>query len=202
MSDNVEIMRNCDYENAAPLLSKWLKFLFLTQIMNVAVSVAGAIGVPSGITGVVSIVLTGCLLYAMFQLSAVNERYRKAFVFGVVQLAASICSRLFSSDGFSLVISICSLCAVYQQYHGHAEVTSNLDEVLSGKWGRLFTWELVVGIITVFGTIAATVVGIGMGSALEALIGIVLLLAVIPGIALEVLYLVYLKRTLALFAEK
>ena len=74
--------------------------------------------------------------------------------------------------------------------------------MLSGKWGRLFTWELVVGIITVFGTIAATVVGIGMGSALEALIGIVLLLAVIPGIALEVLYLVYLKRTLALFAEK
>ena len=195
MEEKMEIMDT----NIVPV--KWLKFLFITEIMSLAVSFASVLGVPGTVTDLVSMGLSGCVVYAMFRLSDVNERYRTAFLFGLGQLGGSLGNLLLSGSLFTLAVSICSLVAAYQQYQGHSEITEELDPKLSGRWHRLYIWELLVSALLTVGTVGAVFAGVGMDSMLETVIGVVLMFAVLPGIALEVLYLMYLKKTMALFRE-
>lgn len=199
MTENQELFVQPEEQgNGRALLVKWLKFLFTVQLVSFAVSVVSLFGILNALTQWVSIGLAVCVVVAMFQLGSVNERYRKAFIFTVVQLVGTLGGLLLPNTIFSLVTSIGSFVAAYQQYQGHSEITEAGDSVLSRKWHSLFIWELVVGVIAGVISIVAAVIGGLAGAETAALVSIVLAIVALPTLGLQVLYLLYMKKTLAL----
>ena len=99
------------------------------------------------------------------------------------------------------VISICSIVAMYQEYMGHSEVTSQTDPALSGKWNSLFTIQLVVGILSGVASSAGVVIGVLAQMSTDALVGIIVFIMAVIGIGLELLYLNYLNQMLKYYSE-
>lgn len=201
MEENMELVYQDGGDNAKALLAKWLKFLLTVQLVSIAVSVISVFGILGTLIQLVSIGVSVCVMVALFQLSAVNERYRKAFIFTVVQVIGTVGSLLMANLLFSLAISVGGLVAMYQQYQGHSEVTESEDPDLSRKWHSLFIWQLVVGVILGLLSVVAAVIGVAAGAEVTALVAVVVAIATTPSLILQVIYLLYLKKTLALFAE-
>ena len=199
MEERTELVYQDGTDHAKELLAKWLRFLLTVQLVSFAVSVVSLIGILGTLTQLVSIGLSVCLIVALFQLSAVNERYRKAFIFTVVQVIGTVGSLLMTNMIFTLASSVGGLVAMYQQYQGHSEITAPADPVLSRKWHSLFIWQLVVGVVITIISVAAVLIVVTASGDTAALTMFVVALATIVSLALQVIYLRYLKKTLALF---
>lgn len=199
-------------DNAIPVLVKWLKYLIVIQFINLAVSI---LSMPALIPGsdllgkLIMLINYGtavCVIVILFQLSAVNEHYRKAFIAAVISAVGTVSERIPVGPKLALVASLVSLAgtvaglvADYQEYHGHSEVAKTAGDLnLSQRWKSLFVWQVVVGLVIS----AITVFSVGIGAAAEAemtrLVAILVCVAMIPGLFLQVVYLRYLKKTLAL----
>lgn len=185
------------YESHKPLLAKWLKILLYAHLASVVCSLLGLIPVVSVVAGWGSTAVSVACIYALFQLSPACTRYQKAAIFSAVAL---VCG-LVAQSILSLVISICSIVAMYQEYMGHSEVTSQTDPALSGKWNSLFTIQLVVGILSGVASSAGVVIGVLAQMSTDALVGIIVFIMAVIGIGLELLYLNYLNQMLKHYSE-
>ena len=193
-----------------PQYVKWLKILFWVQI------VSAAVGLLSNIPGLDPVGLwlgygmEAALFVVLFQMSAVNRRYRKAAVLTIVSLACLLLNTLlivnlpimnFLGTLVTLAASLCAIIAGYQEYYGHAEMIEPLDRKLAGKWHSLFVWEIVLGLLGGFASMVTTLVLAFTGGAEIAATVVVLLINGLS-IVIRVIYLVLIGRMIGLLEKQ
>jgi hypothetical protein len=99
----------------------------------------------------------------------------------------------------SLAGSVCGIVAQYQEYHAHGELIEQRDPKLADQWNTLFGLEIALTFVGIL--LTGLVVGIlaAVTNMSEAVITpIVTIFIAVLAAALRVLYLSYLKRTIAL----
>lgn len=177
--------------------AKWLQYLLYAGI---AAALNTILGFLLGDLSVwLGIAISGAAVYLLFRLVEANERYQKAAIFAIVALVAA----LFNNTLLSLVGSVCSIVAEYQEYHAHSELIGERDPKLAGKWRTLFWLQFIVGLVlglllSFVSVILVMISGLETAAATAVL---AMVLAVVT-LILQVLYLVYLNRTIKLLENE
>ncbi len=178
---------------------QWLRYLLYAGLANVALSILNAFTPLGGLLGWLSIAIGLATVYLLFQLSGINPRYRNAAIFGAVGLAIAQLPIAF----VALAGSICSLIGEYQEYHAHGELIEERDPKLADQWGTLFGLQFAASIVVVLlAGLAAGVLAAATKISEAAITVIVTAIVAVIGVALRVLYLRYLKRTIALLENE
>ena len=141
----------------------------------------------------------------MFQLAPVNERYKKAGIMRAVMLGCALFTAfVFGSTLLTLAASIVSIIAVYQEYHGHSELIAEMDTKLSERWNSLFTWSILAAVLLSFGAsvVAVILVLADMEGGASRISAIAIGLLSIPQCIIDLVYISYIKKMLALFENK
>ena len=183
------------YEEYGDLLQKWLKYLLYIHIVGIVCTLLAGIPVLSVISGWVSTAVLAADAYVLYQIAPACGRYRKAAIFNVVVLVAG----LLAKSILSLVISICSIVAMYQEYQGHSEIVAQRNPALSGKWNSLFHYQLFAGIISGVAGSAGVVIGVLAQMDSDALVKLIVLILTGVTLILELIYLSYLNQTVKAF---
>ena len=183
--------------------AKWLRILMYIAIAGLVNTFIGIPSfVPSVITSWISRILMAVIVFAMFKLATANDRYKKAGIQRAIVLALTIAADLLHSGAIlTLITGTLAIVADYQEYHGHSELIEENDHQLSGKWTSLFMWSIVVGLLLGFTSTAAGMFAAMAGiDTMKATIMIAAILA-IPQYVIEIIYILYLKKMVAIFAE-
>lgn len=182
-------------------IAKWLRVVMYIAIASLVNTLVGGLPfIPDGITAWISRGITVVMIISMIKLAPANDRYKKAGILRAVMLAFAIAIEVFDIPAMLiLAVSILSIVADYQEYHGHSELIEDLDHSLSGKWTSLFMWSILAGIIVGFTSTAAVVlVALAEMDTIKATTVVAAILA-IPQYIIVVLYILYLKKMVALF---
>ena len=137
------------------------------------------------------------MIVCMFRLAPVNERYKKAGVLRAVWLGCMIASLIFMPSILSLVASILSIVAVYQEYNAHSEVIAEKNAKLSRNWHNLFNWSIVTGLLVGFGSMVTALITSFAGVEITRITAIVTGILSIPQLVIEIVYMLYLKKMLS-----
>ena len=178
---------------------KWLRYLFYVHIAGIIVSLTtwlfeGNLAVWLGRAVTLGVVI------CMYQLSPLNDRYKKSFIFrGVMLILTLITFLLYSSVFLTLAASVLSLLATYQEYKAHSELVAAKDAGLSRNWSSLFIWEILVSVATTALTMTATLILVLGEIGTSAVVATITAIMKLVSLVLGVLYLVYLHRTRKLF---
>jgi len=187
-------------ENYENLPVKWLRYLFYVHIAGIVVSLLGWITTSEALNVWLGRAVTLGVVVCMYQLSPLNPRYKKSFIFrGVMLLLTLITYLLYSSAFLTLAASVLSIIATYQEYHAHSELAAEKDGKLSRNWSSLFTWEIIVSVLTTVLTMAATLIMVMGEIGTSAVVAVITVIMKLVSLVLGVLYLVYLHRTMKLF---
>ena len=182
---------------------KWLRVLMYIAIAGLVNTLVGIPSfVPSIITSWISRIIMAVMVFAMLKLAPANDRYKKAGIQRAIVLALTIATDLLHSGAIlTLIAGTLAIVADYQEYHGHSELVEEKDHQLSGKWTSLFLWSIVVGLLLGFASTAAGIFAAMAGmDTMKATIMIAAILA-IPQYVIEILYILYLKKMVAIFSE-
>lgn len=182
-------------------LTTWLRYLMYIQLAGIVVTVLSAVLSLGAVLGWIGQLLTAGSVLIFFRLAAVNVRYRKAAILQGIVLAGGIISALSKRNVFTLAISICAVIAQYQEYYAHGELCEERAANLAQKWRSLFVWQLVVGFVIGFISSAGAVIGVVSDAQPESIVNAVLIVSAAVSTVMEVIYLLYLKRTIALYTE-
>ena len=201
MTDNFEIIPAPEEPVPIDPPAKWLRYLFYIHIANIAMTPLTLIFLDNPITPWIGYVMSAGFALCLFRLAPACHRYRTAAILTAVHIGLTILSLLGLTNLLTMAASILSIIAAYQEFHGHAEAVEAKDPQLARKWCSLFVWQIVIGILSGFSSVAAVVILVLADMdpvRITALVaGAVLLVALIPGI----LYLVYLRRMITLLEE-
>ena len=183
-------------------LAKWLRVLIYVAIaglVNVLIGIPSFI--PTGITTWISRILMAVMVFAMFKLAPANGRYKKAGTQRAIVLVLTVVADFLHSGAvLTLIAGTIAIVADYQEYHGHSEWIEEKDHQLSGKWTSLFMWSIVVGLLLGFTSTAAGIFAAMAGiDTMKATILIAAILA-IPQYVIEIIYILYLKKMVAIFS--
>lgn len=173
-----------------------LLYLHIAGILNVVLLL-----IPGSdtVVPVISAVLALGFGYCLLRLAPAEKGYRQA---GILQLAALVCSLgqwlNFVPQALSLASSLCTVIACYYEFYAHSAVVTGLDQKLGKKWKDLFVYQIVVSVLAMVGMTMAMVVVAALEAELSA-VGIITAL-VLAGltIGLDIIYLIYMKRTISL----
>lgn len=202
MENYNEISENVvDYDAHRNIIKKWMKVLLICQIANLFASALGAISAISSIVGWVARIITIAIIVSLFNLSAVNERYRKAAIFYGISVGGGILSALLNKNMFGMVLSICSIVATYHELNAHSEITAPKNEKLSKKWHSLFYYQMVIGLISGFIVPAGVVVAVLAEVDSDVIVSFALIITAIVSVILGLFQALYLKQTLHLYSE-
>ena len=183
--------------------AKWLRVLMYIAIAGLVNTLVGIPSfVPSIITSWISRIIMAVMVFAMLKLAPANDRYKKAGIQRAIVLALTIVMDILHSGAvFALIAGTLAIVADYQEYHGHSELVEEKDHQLSGKWTSLFMWSIVVGLLLGFTSTAAGMFAAMAGiDTMKATIMIAAILA-IPQYLIEIIYILYLKKMVAIFSE-
>lgn len=191
----------------APVLGKWLWILFWLIIPG---TIAGFMTNESIAEWAPDLYLPGQILNAIYsaayglilvKLASEEDRYKTAgicaLIAGAVSVGVAIISGTGESPAWTLVLtlpaSVVSLVGEHNEYMGHANVLTGVDNELSEKWEKLWYWY-----IGLFGIMIGSILVMFLIPFLGAL---AILAAAIGVIVVRILKLVYLYRTAKLFRE-
>lgn len=188
----------------APILGKWLWFLFwlvipssIASIMTnkTVVEFAPSLMIPGAILQAVCTLAYGLIL---LRLSRIEDGYRIAGVCNLIAAALS-CLTVLTVDntGLTLLLSlpaaIASLVGIWYEYPAHADVLNDVDFETAEKWLALRKWHY----ITLGGTFGSLVVML-----IIPLLGLLVLLAsAIGALVVSISKLVNLYHTAQVFRE-
>ena len=190
-----------NYNAHRNIIAKWVQVLFVCQIVKLFMTALGAISVVSDIAGWVSRIISFATIFALFKLSVVNARYRKATIFYVISVGGSILALALNMNMFALLLSICSIVASYQELNAHSEITASKDAKLSARWHSLFYLDMFTGIMVGVLSIIPMIIAAFAGVDTDLLISIFSVVLALINIALGLLHVVYLKKTLVLYRD-
>lgn len=178
------------------LFLKWVKNLYFVQIALLVCAVLSAIPLIGTVFNWLNSILSAIVVYILYQLSPVKDRYRKAAIFTGISVVAGLLTSFIDLGVVALVVSICSLVGLYQEYCGHSEMMDGIDNSLAKKWHSLFNWQIFGGIV--LGVLGAPIVAVLAALLLldtNLLTAIVLILVTGFDTVIRIIYLRYLKRT-------
>lgn len=184
-------------------LAKWLRILIYIAIARIIITLVGIPAfIPTAFTAWISRILMAGMVFAMVKLSPANDRYKKTGIQLAVVLVLTIATELFNTGAvLTLIAGILSIVAEYQEYHGHSELIEEKDHQLSRKWTSLFMWSIVVGLVLGFASTAAGVFVAQAGVDTEKAAVMIAVALMIPEYIIDIFYILYLKKMIALFAE-
>lgn len=186
-------------------LSVWLPVLMYCAVASLVNSVITYFPfIPASVTTWISRGIMLVVTVCMFRLAPVNDRYKKAGVFRAVMLICTlVTSFLYGSAILTLIASIVSIISVYQEYNAHSEVIADHDAKLSGRWHSLFNWSILAAVLVSFGaTIVAVILVLAdMEGGASRISAIVIGLLSIPQCVIEIIYIVYIKKMIAIITE-
>jgi len=177
------------------LLYKWFGHLVQLQIFRILIIVLSAIPAANFLSSWLGRLASALSIFILLRLSAANQRYRKAALFLGIYLAGNLMGAVARSNAFSMLFSICSVIAMYQEYWGHSEICVSKDYPLSEKWHSLFWWQMGIGLISSFLMAAGVVIGVLAGVEETVLTNLMVALIAIISIVLELVALGLLKKT-------
>ena len=179
--------------------AKWLRTLFYLHIGMLAATCLSWLPIQDlWVTWLKRILIIGTV-FCLYQLSSLNEHYRKAMIFRFIYIAGVLITPLvFRASLIVLAVSVFSILGAYQEYHGHSRLIAEKDPVLSGKWERFFGWALLVELLMSFGSSILSVVSVLMGFDLSEVIATVMITISLPRLIIDIFYLVYMNRTVRL----
>lgn len=196
-------MESTNIGDQKAIVAKWIYILLICNIVSMIVTALNAIPPISGVTAWISRGITVVMIVALFNLAAVNERYRKAAVFSAVVVGGGIAVVVLELKGnlFTLAISICALIANYQELNAHSELVASMSAKLSKRWHSLFYYELVVGLVTGLLSSAAVVIAVFADVDAEVITTVTVAVLGAINVILGLFRIVYLKQTLRLYQE-
>lgn len=195
--ENMEFRANNNVHKE--FLVKWLQVMFTAQVVVLLNLIVSAVPRFTGISTWISRGVSAFMVYALYKLSSVNAHYKKSFAFQAAGLVGGLAAGIFGGTLITLAVSICGIIGSYQEYHGHSDLAQAYDPKLAGHWRSLFYWEIVVSIVTGLLSSAAVVAGIFMDMDTPALTMITLIMISLVSFGIQFVYLMYLKRTKAIF---
>ena len=183
------------------LITKWLRILIYVAIVSLVNAIVNLLPfVPASVTTWISRGIMIAVVVCMFQLAQINERYKKAGIMRAVMLVCTLITAfVYASSILNLAASILSIIAVYQEYNAHSELIADKDSKLSGKWHSLFTWGFIVGILVGFGSTVTVLILTLLESDVVRLTAIIVGILSIPQMILDLVYMLYLKKMVAIF---
>ena len=184
----------------------WLPVLMYCALASLINSVISYLPfIPASLTTWISRGIMLTMTVCMLQLAPVNERYKKAGIMRAVMLGCALFTAFISgSTILTLTASIVSFIAVYQEYHGHSELIAEMDVKLSGRWNSLFTWSILAAVLLSFGAsvVAVILVLADMEGGASRISAIAIGLLSIPQCIIDLVYISYIKKMIALFENK
>lgn len=190
-------------EEAAPITPpvKWLRYLLYIHIASIVLSLVTMVWLNNPVTPWLNHGLSIAIALCLLKLAPACKRYRTAAILTAAVLGFTLLSKLALGTLMALVASVLAIVASYQELHAHGEAVEEKDPALSRKWCSLFLWQLLIGILTGFTSVAATVImvlaNLDEAQIIQLVTSTIGLVALIPGI----LYLIYLNKTIKLFEE-
>lgn len=182
-------------------IAKWLRVIMYVAIATLVNTLVGGLPfIPDGFTAWISRGITVVMVVSMIKLAPTNDRYKKAGILRAVMLVFAIAMEVFDIPAMLiLAVSILSIVADYQEYHGHSDLIEDRDHKLSGKWTSLFMWSILSGVIVGFtSTAAVMLVALAEMDTMKATTVVAAILS-IPQYIIEILYILYLKKMVTLF---
>jgi len=202
MENNEEATVNiANYDSHKEVIAKWIRILFACQIVKILTATLNASAAIGNIAGWLSRIVTIAIIIALFNLSVVNERYRKAALFYGISVGGGILLALLNKNVFVMVLSICSIVASYHELNAHSEITASKDAKLSARWHSLFYLDMFAGIMVGVLSIIPMIIAAFAGVDTDLLISIFSIVLVLINIVLEMLHVVYLKKTLVSYRD-
>lgn len=182
--------------NNKELFLTWTKNLYYLQCAALIGMLVASLPFVGSWFGWVNTAISVGILFAMYKLSPVNARYRKAAIFLGISVVCAILVKGEILAILTFVASICSLVAIYQEYNGHSEMVAGIDEKLSSNWHSLFNWNFWGGIVVaIFGSVVVVIAGVALILDASLLAGVVLILTLGFDTIIRIVYLRFLKRT-------
>ena len=182
--------------NNKELFLTWTKNLYQLRWVALVGTLIASLPFVGAWFGWVNTLISVVILFVIYKLSPVNDRYRKAAIFMGISIVLGVLVKTEILNMLSFVASICSLIAVYQEYCGHAEMMTGIDEKLSRSWHTLFNWNIIGGIlIGAFGSITTVLAGVALVLDANIIAGIVLGIVLGFEVIIQIFYLRFLKRT-------
>ena len=201
MTEEFEILPPSEEATAIIPPVKWLRYLLYIHIVSLVLSLVTMFWLNNPVTPWINHGLSAAIVLYLLKLAPACKRYRTAAILTAAVLGFTLLSKLALGTLMALIASVLAIIAAYQELHAHGETVAEKDPALSRKWCGLFLWQLLIGILGGFASVAATVIMVlaNMDAAqitrlVTTAIG---LLGLIPGI----LYLIYLRKTIRLFEE-
>jgi len=183
--------------NNKELFLKWTKNLYNVQIVLLVCGVLSAIPMLGNVFGWISRIFSLIVVYILYQLAPVNERYKKAAIFSGVAIVIGLLTHFMNvTMVISLAVVICSLVGTYQEYTAHSNMLDGIDNILARKWHSLFNWQVFGGLFLGV-LLSPIIVLLTVLLLLDANILTAITLVVVTGfdLILDLVYLKYLKRT-------
>ena len=182
---------------------KWLRVLIYIAIARITNTLVGIPAfIPTALTAWISRILMAGMVFVMFKLAPANDRYKKTGIQLAIVLVLTIATELLNTGAvLTLIAGILSIVAEYQEYYGHSELIEEKDHQLSCKWTSLFMWSIVVGLVLGFASTAAGVFAALAGVDTEKVAVMIAVALMIPEYIIDIFYILYLKKMIALFAE-
>lgn len=181
------------------MIYKWMRLFFVFQLVGLLCVVLGEIKPLSNISSWLSLPGALGIAAAAFGLSKVNPRYRKAAIFLFIYVGGVALIKLLSWSYLALAMPIISLIGAYQLYNAHSEITAQLDSKLSRHWHNLFLVEIIAGVLSGLFTTSGTTIAVLANVDADVITTYVLIFTALIGGVVELIELIYLKRTQALF---
>ena len=183
----------------------WMPVLMYSALASLINSVISYFPfIPASLTTWISRGIMLTMTVCMFQLTPVNERYKKAGILRAVMLGCALFTAFISgSTILTLTASIVSIIAVYKEYSAHSELVADKDAKLSGRWHSLFTWSILAAVLLSFGATAVAVILVlaDMEGSASRISAITIALLSIPQCVIDIVYIAYIKKMIALFGE-
>jgi len=194
---------NESIENRPEPFSKWLHVLMYIAIASVINSAMNFLPfVPAAVTAWISRGIMVAMVVCMFQMAPANDRYKKAGIMRAVMLGCILITAfLYASSLLSLVASILSIIAVYQEYSAHSELVADKDANLSGKWHSLFTWGIIAAVLVSVGSTVAVLIMSLLEMDAVRVASIIIGILGIPQMILDIVYMMYIKKMITILEE-
>ena len=202
-----EAMRKAAIAKRAPVLGKWLWFIFwliipssIGSIMSheTTAKILPGLVMPGQIINAICSLTYGAIL---LKLGSEEDRYRTAGICALIAGGVSAVVAIITVAAeeatwtllFTLPAAVVAMVGEYNEYMAHSAVLSGVDNELSEKWEVLWKWYigLFLGMI---GCILLMLIAPVLGA-------IVILGCAIGTVVVGILKLVYLYRTAKIFRE-
>lgn len=186
----------------APLMAKWLKWIFWLLIAGNVIDLVGKIPPLTLICEIAAAVCGLAAAWGLLQLQGEDGRYRTAAVCAAIPLLVTLAVQLISGGGetpawtlvLSLPATIVRLVGEYNKCMAHSSVVGSVDSALGEKWEKIWKWQIIA-----LGSLAGSIVLVLIVPVLGALVAVA---AAIAMLVVSIMELVALYRSAEAFQKK